>query len=115
MWRLTDDAVVRKTTLREVKVLRQVQHPNVVALREAFKRRGKLYLVFEFVDRNLLEVLEENPRGLPPDLVQLYIYQLCKAICWCHSHNVIHRGVLVPVHCALHLFPLHSPGGFLRH
>ena len=29
-----------------------------------FVRRGKLYLVFEYVDRNLLEILEESSNGL---------------------------------------------------
>lgn len=54
-----DDAAVRKTTLREVRVLRLLQaHPHIVQLREAFRRRAKLYLVFEYVPRNLLEVLE---------------------------------------------------------
>ena len=43
-----DDEVVRKTTLREVKVLRMIKHPNVVQLREAFKRKGRLFLVFEY-------------------------------------------------------------------
>ena len=58
-----DDAVVRKTTLREVKVLRLLQaHPNVVQLKEAFRRKQKLYLVFEYVERNLLEVLEHGGR-----------------------------------------------------
>jgi len=33
-------------------------------LKEAFRRKGKMYLVFEYVDRNLLEILEENPNGL---------------------------------------------------
>jgi len=36
---------------------------------EAFKRKGKLYLVFEFMDRNLLEVLEEKPDGLERESV----------------------------------------------
>jgi hypothetical protein len=27
-------------------------------LKEAFRRKGKLFLVFEYVDRNLLEVLQ---------------------------------------------------------
>ena len=54
-----DDAVVRKTTLREVRVLRLLQaHPNIVQLKEAFRRKAKLYLVFEYIERNLLEVLE---------------------------------------------------------
>ena len=53
-----------------VKVLRMLNHVNVVSLKEAFRRKGKLYLVFEYVDRNLLEVLEEFPEGVDPELVR---------------------------------------------
>lgn len=56
---------MRKTTLREVKVLRMLRHPNIVRLIEAFRRKGKLYLVFEYVDKNLLEVLEDKARPPP--------------------------------------------------
>jgi len=45
---------------------------------EAFRRKSKLYLVFEYVEKNLLEVLEEKPAGLDPGLVRLFIYQLVK-------------------------------------
>jgi len=41
---------------------------------EAFRRKGKLYLVFEYVDRNLLEVLEEAKYGIDQKLVKKYIY-----------------------------------------
>jgi cyclin-dependent kinase-like len=34
-----DDEVVKKTSLREVKVLRMLKHDNIVQLREAFKRQ----------------------------------------------------------------------------
>ena len=93
-----DDEVVRKTIVREVKVLRMLKHENVVQLKEAFRRQGKLYLVFEYVDRNLLEVLEEKPNGIPvtstqPDKIKNYIYQLCKAIDLCHSQEIIHRDI----------------------
>ncbi|GBG27453.1 Cyclin-dependent kinase-like 5 [Hondaea fermentalgiana] len=88
-----DDEIVRKTTLREVKILRMLKHPNIVDLREAFRRKGKLYLVFEYVHNNLLEVLEERPNGLDEELVRRYIFQLCMAIFWCHSNNVIHRDI----------------------
>ena len=37
-------------------------------------------MVFEYVERNLLEVLEERPSGLDPNLVKQYIWQLVKAI-----------------------------------
>eukprot|EP00891_Asterochloris_glomerata_P000786 jgi/Astpho2/786/Aster-00642 len=88
-----DDEAVRKTTLREVKMLRSLRHENIVDLLEAFRRKGKLYLVFEYVDKNLLEVLEEVPQGFSPEQVQQYVYQLVKAVAWCHQHNIVHRDI----------------------
>ena len=88
-----DDEVIRKTTLREVKILRSLKHENVVCLKEAFRRKAKLYLVFEYVEKNLLELLEEHPEGLAPALVQTYVHQLVKAIDYCHSHNIVHRDI----------------------
>ncbi|TMW63107.1 hypothetical protein Poli38472_002048 [Pythium oligandrum] len=88
-----DDPMVRKTTLREVKMLRLLKHPNIVTLKEAFRRKGRLYLVFEYVEKNLLEVLEDKPNGIDGELVRRYIYQLCCAIHHCHSNSVIHRDI----------------------
>lgn len=98
-----DDEILRKTALREVKLLRLLRHNNIVSLTEAFRRKGKLYLVFEYVEKNLLEVLENQPNGLDPSLVRHYIFQLCQAIQWCHSHDVVHRDIkpenlLIDVH-----------------
>jgi len=49
-----------------------------------FNRRGKLYLVFEYVDKNLLEILEQNTNGIDPKKIRQYIYQLLKAIHYMH-------------------------------
>lgn len=88
-----DDEIVRKTTLREVKVLRMLRQENIVHLREAFRRKNKLYLVFQYVEKNMLEVLEEKPAGLSVEQVRRYIYQLVQAIYWCHAHAVVHRDI----------------------
>ena len=56
-------------------------------------RMNRLYLVFEYLEKNLLEILEENPNGLDLDSVRTYIYQLLKAIEYCHRNNVIHRDI----------------------
>ena len=42
--------------------------------------------------QNMLELLEELPNGAPPDKVRSYIYQLIKAINWCHKNEIVHRG-----------------------
>ncbi|KAK3701730.1 hypothetical protein QZH41_018893 [Actinostola sp. cb2023] len=90
---MIDNDDVKRTTLRELKVLRMLKQENIVELREAFRRRGKLYLVFEYVDKNMLEVLEEMPNGVPNGKVRNYIFQLIKAIKWCHQNDVIHRDI----------------------
>lgn len=103
-------------------MLRTLKQENIVELKEAFRRRGKLYLVFEYVEKvrlfyslvhyevetgcfyrychvgclflfqNMLELLEELPNGVPTDKARSYIYQLIRAIHWCHKHDIVHRG-----------------------
>jgi len=43
--------------MREVKILKMMNHPNIVELKEAFRKKGIVFLVFEYVENNLLEVL----------------------------------------------------------
>jgi cyclin-dependent kinase-like len=88
-----NDEILLKTTQREVKILRLLKHTNIVSLIDAFKRKSKLYLVFEYVEKNLLEILEAQPSGLDPEAARGYIFQLIQAIQWCHSNNVIHRDI----------------------
>jgi cyclin-dependent kinase-like len=59
-----EDEIAKKTIMREVKMLRMLKHANIVLLKEAFKRKSRLYLVFEYIEKNLLEVLEENQNGI---------------------------------------------------
>lgn len=41
----------------------------------------------------MLEILEEKSCGIDPDAVRKCIYQLIKAIDYCHKLNVIHRDI----------------------
>ena len=48
---LSDNEDVKRTTLRELKMLKSLKQENIVELKEAFRRRGRLFLVFEYVDK----------------------------------------------------------------
>ena len=78
---------------RELKVLQKLKHENIVEFKEAFKNKSKLYLVFEYVEKNLLEVLEQYPNGLDQKIIKILIFQLCKAVNYLHKNNIIHRDI----------------------
>ncbi len=94
-----EDSHVRKTMFREIKVLQEYRHDNIVNLREVFREKGKLYLIFDYIERTLLEELqahqpaEEESAGLPPEQAKLFTYQMLRAISYLHSKKVLHRDV----------------------
>ncbi|XP_062301298.1 cyclin-dependent kinase-like 3 [Scomber scombrus] len=88
-----DDKTVKKIALREIKLLRQLRHDNLVNLLEVWKRRRRWYLVFEFVERTLLDDLEQNPNGLDLNTSRQHLYQILRATAFCHQQNIIHRDI----------------------
>lgn len=87
------DDIVKKTMARELRVLKLLKNDNIVEYKGAFKRKENLFLVFEYVEKNLLELLQEHPKGLEANLIKKIIYQLCKAINYLHDQNIIHRDI----------------------
>lgn len=68
--------------------IKQLHHDNLVNLLEVWKRRRRWYLVFEFVERTLLDDLEQNPNGLDLNTSRQYLYQILRAAAFCHLQNV---------------------------
>ncbi|XP_043913560.1 cyclin-dependent kinase-like 4 [Protopterus annectens] len=88
-----DDPLIKKIALREIRMLKQLKHSNLVNLLEVFRRKRKLHLVFEFCDHTLLNELERYPRGVPESMVKNILWQILQAVSFCHKHNCIHRDV----------------------
>ncbi|XP_023568802.1 cyclin-dependent kinase-like 2 [Octodon degus] len=88
-----DDKMVKKIAMREIKLLKQLRHENLVNLLEVCKKKKRWYLVFEFVDHTILDDLELFPNGLDYEVVQKYLFQIINGIGFCHSHNIIHRDI----------------------
>ena len=56
------------------------------------KRVASFVSLYNCMLQNMLELLEEQPNGVAMEKVRSYIYQLCKAMQWCHANDIIHRG-----------------------
>ena len=79
--------------IRELKLLRKIKHENIVEFKEAFRIKEKLHFVFEYVEKTLLQKLEEDKKGLSECIIQKIIFELCKSIGYLHSNNIIHRDI----------------------
>ncbi|XP_003702913.1 cyclin-dependent kinase-like 1 [Megachile rotundata] len=88
-----DDLQVRKMAYREIRMLKKLCHENLVNMIEAFRRRKRLYLVFEYMDHTLLEELERIGGGLGWEISKRHVYQVLRGLDFCHNYNIVHRDV----------------------
>ena len=90
-----EDEGVPSTAIREISVLKELEHPNVVTLMEVIFDNNKLYLVFEFLSMDLRKWLESLPEKELPSakLVKSYMCQMLQATVFCHQRRIIHRDL----------------------
>jgi len=81
------------TAMREISILRDLKHPNIVDLKEVINSKGKLTLVFEFLERDLKKFLDGQRKPMQPMLIKSYTYQILAGLCYCHCRRVIHRDM----------------------
>mmetsp|Transcript_193 Transcript_193/g.242 ORF Transcript_193/g.242 Transcript_193/m.242 type:complete len:299 (+) Transcript_193:39-935(+) len=81
------------TALREISLLKELVHPNVVGLRNVIQELGRLYLIFEFLDCDLKRYLDKTSGPIPMPIVKSFTYQLVRGLAFCHSRGVMHRDL----------------------
>ena len=90
-----EDEGVASTAIREIALLKELSHENVVKLIDIFCTTSKLNLVFEYVESDLKKymVTSGSTRGLKPHVVLSLSLQLCRGIEFCHANRVLHRDL----------------------
>lgn len=68
-------------------ILQQFRHENLVYMLEVFRYKKRLFVVFEFIDHNVLEDLERHPSGLESRRLRKYIFQILRAVDYLHTSN----------------------------
>lgn len=84
---------IPSTAIREVSILKELPHKNVVQLRDVFCTKQKVMLVFEFVESDLKKWMKKNGGALPVHVVQDFTKQLLCGLDFCHHHRIIHRDL----------------------
>ncbi|KAG9157700.1 hypothetical protein Leryth_022902 [Lithospermum erythrorhizon] len=76
---------VNFTALREIKMLKELKHPNIIELIDAFPHKGNLHLVFEFMETDLEAVIRDRNIVLSPADIKSYVQMTLKGLSFCHK------------------------------
>ena len=83
------------TAIREISLMKELKHENIVSLHDVIHTENKLMLVFEFMDKDLKKYMDSRgDRGaLDPYTIKSFMYQLLQGIAFCHENRVLHRDL----------------------
>jgi serine/threonine protein kinase len=81
------------TALREVSLLKGLKHSNIVSLHDIIFNRTTLTLVFEYVEKDLKQYMDDCGNILNIKNVRLFLFQLLRGLDFCHSKKILHRDL----------------------
>uniref|UniRef100_A0A1A9ZKZ6 Protein kinase domain-containing protein n=1 Tax=Glossina pallidipes TaxID=7398 RepID=A0A1A9ZKZ6_GLOPL len=86
---------IPSTAIREMALLKELKHPNIVCLEDVLMEENRLYLIFEFLSMDLKEYMDSLPseKSMDSELIRSYLYQITSAILFCHWRRVFHRDL----------------------
>ncbi|KAK9892011.1 hypothetical protein WA026_018200 [Henosepilachna vigintioctopunctata] len=88
-----DDEGVPSSALREICLLKELKHKNIVRLYDVLHSDKKLTLVFEHCDQDLKKYFDSLNGDIDPDVVKSFMFQLLRGLAFCHSNNILHRDL----------------------
>ncbi|KAG8342303.1 Protein kinase domain [Trypanosoma vivax] len=89
----TEEEGVPCTAIREISLLKELRHQNIVRLLDVCHSENRLTLVFEYMELDLRKYIDRENCNLDSATIQGFMRCLLKGLRFCHEHNVLHRDL----------------------
>ncbi|XP_063090843.1 serine/threonine-protein kinase Nek1 isoform X13 [Cavia porcellus] len=85
----------REESRREVAVLANMKHPNIVQYKESFEENGSLYIVMDYCEGGDLFKRINAQKGIlfQEDQILDWFVQICLALKHVHDRKILHRDI----------------------
>ncbi|GIX77107.1 hypothetical protein CEXT_535351 [Caerostris extrusa] len=84
---------INRTAIREIKFLRDLNHPNVISLLDVFGTRSNISLVFDFMDTDLEIIIKDTQIILTPGHIKAYTIMTIQGLEYLHANFILHRDL----------------------
>ncbi|KAL3321131.1 cyclin-dependent kinase 5 [Cichlidogyrus casuarinus] len=92
--RLEDDNEgIPSSAFREICLLKELNHCNIVRLYDVLLSESRLTLVFEHCDQDLKKYFDSCNGEIDQATVKHFMFQLLNGLQYCHNKNVLHRDL----------------------
>ncbi|VDC06518.1 unnamed protein product [Peniophora sp. CBMAI 1063] len=81
------------SAIREVKYLREMNHPNIINLLDVFSSKKNLNLVLEFLDSDLEMIIRDRSLVFLPADIKSWMAMAFKGLEFCHRNFILHRDL----------------------
>ncbi|EYC01010.1 hypothetical protein Y032_0111g247 [Ancylostoma ceylanicum] len=84
---------INRTALREIKLLQEIHHDNIIGLRDVIGSRTNIQLVFDFMETDLEHVVKDRDIILMPPHIKNMAMQTLLGLEFLHAHWILHRDL----------------------
>ncbi|XP_056129973.1 cyclin-dependent kinase 18 isoform X2 [Lampris incognitus] len=81
------------TAIREVSLLKNLKHANIVTLHDIIHTDRSLTLVFEYLDSDLKQYLDNCGNLMSIHNIKIFMFQLLRGLSYCHKRKILHRDL----------------------
>lgn len=91
------NSAARMDCIKEVELLQQLEHPNIINYYVSFIERQELFIVLELADggdlSKLIRYFQRRNQLINETIILKYFTQVCSAVQYIHSKRILHRDI----------------------
>ena len=82
-----------ENVMREMHVLKNISHPNIISMHEAIEKGNKLFLVLDYAKRGQLQEYIVATGPIPESEARPFFVQITSGLDYCHRQGISHRDI----------------------